>query len=95
MKNLRPHGTRAAATRHRRAGEPLCSDCLWSERERYRVRDAAARAGETIAPLDDTLCGTADGMAEHVRTGTKPCWPCSRVDTLARRARVLEALGAA
>lgn len=35
-RELEPCGTRAAATRHRRAGEPLCDACIEAEREYQR-----------------------------------------------------------
>lgn len=40
LRDLKPHGTVAAARRHNRAGEPLCRDCsraaAWDMRERRR-----------------------------------------------------------
>jgi hypothetical protein len=41
---LRPHGTQAAAARHRYAGEDLCGPCRDSERTRDRDRKRIARA---------------------------------------------------
>jgi len=38
---LEPHGTRAGASRHRRAGEQPCQVCLLAERE--YMREAAQR----------------------------------------------------
>jgi len=42
LAGLRPHGTHAAAQRHRYHGEPLCEACRDSERERDRERKRAA-----------------------------------------------------
>lgn len=43
-RKLAPHGTAAAAKRHRYHGEPLCDDCVVSERVRERERKRAQRA---------------------------------------------------
>lgn len=39
---LQPHGTHAAAQRHRYHGEPLCEPCRTAERERDRTRKKTA-----------------------------------------------------
>ncbi len=39
---LKPHGTHAAAQRHRYHGEPLCDECREAERLRDRNRKRAA-----------------------------------------------------
>ncbi|WP_431895814.1 hypothetical protein [Micromonospora haikouensis] len=45
-RQLRPHGTSAAAERHRYRREPLCDECRDAERirDRIRKRDQRARA---------------------------------------------------
>jgi hypothetical protein len=43
VRELRPHGTHAAAARHRYRKEPLCSPCRESERERDRDRKRKER----------------------------------------------------
>lgn len=42
VRQLRPHGTPAAAERHRYHGEDLCDTCRESERKRDRERKKAA-----------------------------------------------------
>lgn len=42
VQRLRPHGTHAAAQRHRYHKEDLCDDCREAERERDRERKKAA-----------------------------------------------------
>lgn len=42
-RQLRPHGTRAAANRHRYHKEPLCDLCAEADRVRERVRKREAR----------------------------------------------------
>lgn len=44
-----PHGTRAAARRHNRAGEPLCESCRKAERRYKEDRRAARMAGRAPA----------------------------------------------
>lgn len=50
---LKPHGTRAAIARHRRAKEPLCDLCRAAERERESARAAARRteAADALAAV--------------------------------------------
>lgn len=43
LRMLRPHGTHAAAQRHRYHGEPLCDVCRAAERIRDRERKATSR----------------------------------------------------
>lgn len=43
VRELRPHGTHAAAARHRYHGEPLCTPCREAERERDRDRKRKER----------------------------------------------------
>ena len=42
---LKPCGTVAAARRHQRAGEPLCSQCVpvWAEHQRTMYRNRKAK----------------------------------------------------
>lgn len=54
---LQPHGTHAAAQRHRYHGEPLCDECRDAERARDRERKRAAyRAakGQPAATVEGT-----------------------------------------
>lgn len=43
-RELKPHGTTAAAQRHRRAGEPLCEPCKQAARDRKNADSERARA---------------------------------------------------
>ncbi len=46
-RELKPHGTQAAAARHRYRREPLCEECRDSERTRDRARKRRQRARTT------------------------------------------------
>lgn len=48
---LKPHGSVAAAARHRRAKEPLCGPCKAAEHDREAARWAAQKAARA-AELD-------------------------------------------
>lgn len=43
----KPCGTRAAAARHRRNGEPVCNACVEAEREYMRAKQRQRRVPET------------------------------------------------
>jgi hypothetical protein len=48
-RRLQPHGTHAAAARHRYRGEELCDSCRDAERERDRIRKRIAYAAAKAA----------------------------------------------
>ena len=50
-RELRPCGTAAAASRHRRNGEELCEACRAVERERHRAKQARFNARPATDPV--------------------------------------------
>ena len=47
-RELKPCGTRAAAQRHRRAGEEVCADCKEAERQHRRKHARRDRTEKTV-----------------------------------------------
>lgn len=68
---LTPCGTYAAATRHRRHGEPLCDPCRQAERAYGRKRRPDRRPPRPTPP-----CGTVAAYYRHRRRAEKACLPC-------------------
>lgn len=62
QRRLKPHGTQAAAARHRYRQEPLCGECRDAERDRdrHRKQDQRARARTTT-------CSTRTATTEETR----------------------------
>ena len=54
---LKPHGTEAAAKRHRRRGEKPCPECREAERQAYRRRNPASGLPGTRPPAECWCCG--------------------------------------
>lgn len=94
-RNLKPHGTVAAARRHQRAEEPLCDPCAdaWREyRERLRERPAAAAtppsASASATDLPDEAAEVAANLAAVI--AAMETAPASAIAPLSRRREELD-----
>lgn len=72
-------GTIGGATRHDRAGEENCQDCLAARSGRDKRTDAGGRR-------DAARCGTISGRAAHERRGEEVCDRCREAEREYRRA---------
>lgn len=93
-RNLKPHGTAAAAKRHQRAGEPMCDPCreAWSRR---RV-DQLARHAEPSEPTAPSSPAPRLSELEEVRDNlvlvirAMESAPASAIAPLSRRREELD-----
>lgn len=93
-RNLKPHGTAAAAKRHQRAGEPMCDPCreAWSRR---RV-DQLSRHAEPSEPTAPSSPAPRLSELEEVRENlvlvirAMESAPASAIAPLSRRREELD-----
>lgn len=93
-RNLKPHGTAAAAKRHQRAGEPMCDPCreAWSRR---RV-DQLSRHAEPSEPAAPSSPAPRLSELEEVRENlvlvvrAMESAPASAIAPLSRRREELD-----
>jgi hypothetical protein len=69
---LKPCGTAAAFTRHRRHGETPCDAC----REARRIYGTARKRAKGSRPRQRPACGTDGGYQRHRRDRETPCERC-------------------
>lgn len=76
FRQLAPCGTTAAARRHRRKGEDLCSPCAQAESVHTQNQKAKKAPPE---------CGTRAGYQRHLRNGETPDQKCRDANNAADR----------
>jgi hypothetical protein len=90
-RELKPHGTVAAARRHQRAGEPLCPPCqvAWSEHQHATYEKRKARKAEEHERMSYGWAKDAEAGARSARPMAEPATDdattLARARELARR----------
>ena len=97
-KELAPHGTVAAARRHQRAGDPLCSECrvAWRDYQRDKRNGVETSGGpvtlsEPVVPdeLPDELTEVRANYDAVVAAMSSPATPATALASLSARREAL------
>lgn len=96
-RNLKPHGTAAAAKRHQRAGEPMCDPCreAWSRRRVDQLSRHAEPSQPTAPPASPSAAPRLSEL-EEVRENlvlvirAMESAPASAIAPLSRRREELD-----